>query len=67
MTANREYKDSVFSWLFSDTDTLRELYGALAGVKLPPNIPFTINTLEGVLFKSRMNEWLSETVLRTTF
>jgi hypothetical protein len=56
MAANREYKDSVFSWLFSDPDTLRELYGALEGVSLSPDIPVTINTLEGVLFKARMND-----------
>jgi hypothetical protein len=56
MTANREYKDSVFSWLFSNPDALRELYGALAGVTIPPDIPITINTLEGVLFKGRMND-----------
>jgi hypothetical protein len=56
MPANRAYKDSVFSWLFSEPDTLRELYGALAGVTLSPDIPITINTLEGVLFKARMND-----------
>jgi hypothetical protein len=28
----------------------------LAGVEVSPNIPVTINTLEGVLFKSRMND-----------
>jgi hypothetical protein len=56
MAANREYKDSVFSWLFSNPDTLRELYGALSGVTLPPDIPITINTLKGVLFRGRMND-----------
>jgi hypothetical protein len=56
MGVNREYKDSVFSWLFSDPDTLRELYGALEGVSLPADVPVTINTLEGVLFKARMND-----------
>jgi hypothetical protein len=56
MPANREYKNSVFSFLFSDPDTLRELYGALEGITLPPNLPITINTLEGVLFKDRMND-----------
>jgi hypothetical protein len=54
MGVNREYKDSVFSWLFSEPGTLRELYGALAGVSVDPAI--TINTLEGVLFKARMND-----------
>jgi hypothetical protein len=56
MTANREYKDSLFAWLFGNPDTLRELYGALVGVPLPPDIPITINTLEGVLFKGRVND-----------
>ncbi|MDR2662080.1 MAG: Rpn family recombination-promoting nuclease/putative transposase, partial [Treponema sp.] len=56
MGANREYKDSVFSWLFSEPDTLRELYGALEGVTLRSDIPITITTLEGVLFKGRMND-----------
>ncbi|MDR1445221.1 MAG: Rpn family recombination-promoting nuclease/putative transposase [Treponema sp.] len=56
MIANREYKSSVFSWLFGTSETLRELYGALSGVELPADIPVTINTLEGVLFKGRMND-----------
>jgi hypothetical protein len=56
LNSNREYKDSVFSWLFSDPQTLRELYGALRGEPLSPDIPITINTLEGVLFKARMND-----------
>lgn len=56
MSVNRKYKDSVFSWLFSNPDTLRELYGALSGVTLPPEVPIIINTLEGILFKARMND-----------
>jgi len=36
MSANTKYKDSVFSLLFSDPDVLRELYGTLEGVTLPP-------------------------------
>jgi hypothetical protein len=35
------------SFLFSNPDTLRELYGAIAGIQLPPTVPVTINTLEG--------------------
>jgi hypothetical protein len=34
MGANTRYKDSLFSFLFNDPDTLRELYGAIAGVEL---------------------------------
>jgi hypothetical protein len=56
MGINRQYKDSVFSLLFSDPETLRELYGALEGVTLPKDLPITINTLEGVLFMERVND-----------
>jgi hypothetical protein len=55
MGANTKYKDSVFSFLFSDPDLLRELYCALEGVDLPPDTPITINTLRDVLFKDRIN------------
>jgi hypothetical protein len=56
MATNRSYKDSVFSLLFNDPETLRELYCALEGVTLPPDVPITINTLEGVLFMERVND-----------
>jgi hypothetical protein len=50
MSANAKYKDSVFTLLFNDPDLLRELYCALEGVTLPPDVPVIINTLEHVLF-----------------
>jgi hypothetical protein len=56
MGLNKQYKDSVFSLLFSNSDTLRELYGAIRGVSLDPSVPITINTLEGVLFMERVND-----------
>jgi len=56
MGANTKYKDSVFSFLFSDPDLLRELYCALEGVALPPDVPVTINTLQDVLFMDRVND-----------
>jgi hypothetical protein len=56
MGANTKYKDSVFSVLFSDPAVLRELYGALEGITLPPDIPVTINTLQDVLFMERIND-----------
>jgi hypothetical protein len=56
MGANTKYKDSVFSFLFSDPETLRELYGALEGVTLPPDLPVTITTLRDVLFMERVND-----------
>jgi hypothetical protein len=56
MDENREYKASVFSLLFSDPVILRELYSALEGVPLPPDVPITINTLEGALYMKRLND-----------
>ena len=53
---NTKYKDSLFSWLFSDPDTLRELYSAIAGIPLDPAAPVTINTLEGVLYMDMMTD-----------
>jgi predicted transposase/invertase (TIGR01784 family) len=56
MNTNTKFKDSVFSFLFSDPDILRELYGALTGLTLPTTIPLTINTLRDVLYKDRVND-----------
>jgi hypothetical protein len=56
MGTNAKYKDSVFSFLFSDPDVLRELYCALDNVTLPPDVPVTINTLQDVLFMDRVND-----------
>jgi hypothetical protein len=56
MGINDKYKDSLFSWLFSDPATLRELYSAIEGVPLDATVPVTINTLEGVLFMERIND-----------
>ena len=56
MGANTKYKDSVFTFLFSDPELLRELYGALEGVTLAADVPITINTLRDVLFKDRIND-----------
>ena len=56
MPANSKYKASVFSLLFSDPDLLRELYCALEGVDLPPDVPVVINTLQNALFMDRIND-----------
>jgi predicted transposase/invertase (TIGR01784 family) len=56
MNVNKEYKDSVFSLLFSNPDVLRELYSAIEGVNLPPDIPININTLSDVLIKKQIND-----------
>jgi hypothetical protein len=60
MGANREYKNSVFSLLFGSPEGIRGLYGAIAGVELPPDIPVTINTLEDALFKTKINDISAE-------
>jgi hypothetical protein len=56
MSINKKFKDTIFSSLFSDPDTLRELYCALDNVSLPKDIPITINTLEEVLFNDMFND-----------
>jgi predicted transposase/invertase (TIGR01784 family) len=56
MGANREHKDSVFTWLFSEPDTLRELYSALEGTPLDLSVPISINTLENVIFEGKVND-----------
>jgi len=53
---NRNYKDSVFSALFGHPDVLRELYSAIEGVDIPPDIPLNINTLTDVLNKGQIND-----------
>jgi hypothetical protein len=56
MAANREYKSSVFSLLFGEEQTLRELYETLEGAELPPDTPVVINTLEDAVFREQIND-----------
>ena len=56
LQANREHKDSVFRLLFSKPEILRELYSAIEGVELPPDVPIDINTISGVLVKGIRND-----------
>jgi len=56
LKANTKFKNSVFSFLFSDPDILRELYCALQGVSLSKDIPVKINTLQDVLFMDKVND-----------
>jgi len=53
---NRNNKNSMFSSLFSNPDILRELYAAIEGITIPPDIPIEINTLSGVLFLKQIND-----------
>jgi predicted transposase/invertase (TIGR01784 family) len=56
MNINNKFKNSVFTFLFSEPELLRELYCALEKVDLPDVVPVNINTLEDVLFMERMND-----------
>ena len=56
MCVNKNFKDSVFTALFSDPDLLRELYCALRGITLPNDAPVSINTLENVVFMDLYND-----------
>jgi predicted transposase/invertase (TIGR01784 family) len=55
-TVNKKFKNSVFSFIFSNPDVLRELYCALEGITLKPDVPVVINTLEDVLFMDMIND-----------
>ena len=56
MSANRKYKNSVFTSLFTDEDKLLNLYNAVSGSDLPADTPIRIATLDGVLFNERRND-----------
>ena len=56
MELNAKYKDSVFSFLFSKPDTLRELYCAIEGITLPPDTSISINTLSDILYIDQIND-----------
>ena len=53
---NEKHKDTVFTFLFSKPDLLRELYSAIEGITLPPDAPIDINTLSDVLFRTQRND-----------
>ncbi|MCL1873846.1 MAG: hypothetical protein FWF85_07000 [Clostridiales bacterium] len=48
MGAKREYKDTVFSKLFSEPPQLRELYNALADTAYGDDTTIVKNTLDDV-------------------
>jgi len=56
MEPNREHKSSVFSTLFNNPEALRELYSAIEGVPIPPDMPIDINTLSNVLIRGQLND-----------
>jgi hypothetical protein len=56
MSVNKKHKDSVFSVLFSNPEVLRELYSAISGVTIGPDISIDINTLTDVLYRDQIND-----------
>jgi hypothetical protein len=56
MNVNKKHKDSLFSVLFSTPEVLRELYSAITGVTVAPDIPIDINTLTDVLYRDQIND-----------
>ncbi|MDR0898611.1 MAG: Rpn family recombination-promoting nuclease/putative transposase [Oscillospiraceae bacterium] len=54
--ANRAVKDSLFSSLFGEPEAFKELYGALLGVELPPDVEAQDVTLDHVLFLEQVND-----------
>lgn len=53
---NRNYKDSVFSTLFSDKKRLIGLYNAIEGKNYPEETEIEINTLDDVIYMDRIND-----------
>jgi hypothetical protein len=56
MNVNKKHKDSLFSVLFSTPEVLRELYSAISGVTVAPDISIDINTLTDVLYMDQIND-----------
>ena len=56
MDANRTYKATFFSELFSEPDKLRELYNALADTDYGEETTIVINTLESAFFNDKRND-----------
>ncbi|MCL2102027.1 MAG: Rpn family recombination-promoting nuclease/putative transposase, partial [Fibromonadales bacterium] len=54
--ANRCYKNSVFTLLFSEKEKLLELYNAVSGGNYPEDTEIEIITLSDVLFMEQLND-----------
>ena len=53
---NGKYKDSIFTTLFSDKQKALELYNAVERKNYPATTKIEINTLDGVLYRDRIND-----------
>ena len=54
--ANRQYKDSFFTALFTNPDTARELYNAVSGGAHPADTPVIIKTLPNIFYRALKND-----------
>ena len=50
LPANRNYKDTIFRWLFSDKNNLLSLYNAIAGAHYQNPEALNIVTLENAVY-----------------
>jgi len=55
-STNRNYKDSVFTSLFGEKETLLELYNAIKNTNYGKDTEIQITTLENVLYMEQMND-----------
>jgi len=56
ISANRKYKDSVFTMLFNDETVLVQMSNTLLGTHYAPNTEVMITTLKNVLTTSKVND-----------
>ena len=56
LNVNRKHKSSVFSTLFGNPETLREVYSAIEGIDIPASAIIDINTLSDVLYMQQIND-----------
>jgi predicted transposase/invertase (TIGR01784 family) len=56
MNTNRKYKDSVFTKLFGEKETLLELYNAIENTNYGKDTEIQIATLDDVLYMEQMND-----------
>ena len=56
VSVNREFKDTIFTWLFNNREALLELYNAIRGTNYGADADVFITTLENVLSNGRHND-----------
>ena len=56
LPVNRNYKDTIFRWLFSDKKNLLSLYNAIAGAHYQNPEALNIVTLENAIYMGMKND-----------